>query len=113
MPPSNVPDTEIVPVGSPASPVLVGQLPVGGLVGGFVGGVVVGFPVGGAVVLVGGVVVPDEFTATSSKEAVEKAVCRPMRPLSSIVLLAEPTWVPSMVPRIVLPLTSSSSVYQV
>ena len=73
-------------------------------------------PTGGPVD-VGGVVdggvVPDDDTTTSSNEADENAVCRPIRPLAIRLLLAEPTCVPSMVPRIVVPLTSMARVYQV
>lgn len=60
-----------------------------------------------------GVPPPDESTATSSKPPLAYAVTRPIRPAPDRLLLPEAIWVPLTKPRMVLPLASMRSVYQV
>ena len=60
--------------------------------------------------LVGGVPV---VTITSSNDAVEYNVCRPIRPVLDTELVPWATRLPSIVARTEVPLTSMARVYQV
>src|ERR1700755_673195 len=112
MPPPNAPETLILPLGRPASPVLVGQLPEGGWdvggcdVGGWVVRVGDGPPVGGPGPAA-------SLPVTSSKEADANTVCSPIRPVAARLLDPEPTAAPSTVPLMVLPETVMPRVYHV
>src|SRR4051812_6288875 len=108
-----VPGALALPPGDTYS--VVAGLPVGVGVGVGEGEVPVGEVdgVGDAVVLVGVGLVPPVVTITSSKLAVEKAVCTPMRPPPTRLLVAVATVLPLTEPLIWLPFTLKDRVYHV